>query len=102
MKIGINYGHTLKGIGSGAVGFINESEETRNVGKYLTMYLEQLGHTVIPCTDDYAYSVSENLSEIVRLANAQEMDWLISIHFNAGRGKGSEIYTYGKKEYPET
>nr|SUY83565.1 Uncharacterised protein [Clostridioides difficile] len=31
MKIGINCGHTKTGAGSGAIGKINESIETRNV-----------------------------------------------------------------------
>ena len=33
MIVGINCGHTVSGtVGSGAVGFLNESNETRRVG----------------------------------------------------------------------
>ena len=41
MKIGINCGHTVSGQpGCGAVGFINESDETRKVGYKLMEYLK--------------------------------------------------------------
>ena len=32
MRFGVNCGHTASGVGSGAVGVLNESVETRNVG----------------------------------------------------------------------
>ena len=102
MKIGINCGHTVSGQpGCGAVGFINESDETRNVGYKLMEYLKSAGHTVVDCTNDKAASTNENLSKIVAMANAQPLDLFVSIHFNAGRGKGTEVYTYGGKEYAE-
>lgn len=102
MKIGINCGHTVSGQpGCGAVGFINESDETRNVGYKLMEYLKSAGHTVVGCTNDKAASTNENLSKIVAMANAQPLDLFVSIHFNAGRGKGTEVYTYGGKEHAE-
>ena len=103
MKIGINCGHTVSGQpGCGAVGFINESDETRKVGYKLMEYLKSAGHTVVNCTNDKAASTNENLSKIVAMANAQPLDLFVSIHFNAGRGKGTEVYTYGGKEHAET
>lgn len=102
MKIGINCGHTVSGQpGCGAVGFINESDETRKVGYKLMEYLKSAGHTVVNCTNDKAASTNENLSKIVAMANAQPLDLFVSIHFNAGRGKGTEVYTYGGKEHAE-
>lgn len=102
MKIGINCGHTVSGQpGCGAVGFIDESVETRNVGRALMNLFRQSGHTVIDCTNDYASSTSANLGEICSLANAQSLDLFISIHFNAGGGKGSEVYTYGGQQHAE-
>ena len=102
MKIGVNCGHTVSGQpGCGAVGFINESDETRNVGYKLMEYLKSAGHTVVDCTNDKAASTNENLSKIVAMANAQPLDLFVSIHFNAGRGKGTEVYTYGGKELDE-
>lgn len=102
MKIGINCGHTVSGQpGCGAVGFINESDETRKVGYKLMEYLKSAGHTVVDCTNDKAASTNENLSKIVAMANAQPLNLFVSIHFNAGRGKGTEVYTYGGKEHAE-
>lgn len=47
MRIGINCGHTLDGQpGSGAVGLIRESAETRAVGNALIMLLTKAGHKV--------------------------------------------------------
>lgn len=100
-NIGINDGHTLKGPGSGAVGIINESEHTRKVGNALRSYLKASGVNAINCTVDYASSTSENLSLIVQQANRQDLDWFISIHFNAGGGKGVEVYTYDGRQYQD-
>ncbi len=98
MVIGINCGHTLSGtVGSGAVGFINESDETRAVG-YSLMRLLTERHTVVDCTDNNAPTVLENLRRICALANAQRLDMFLSIHFNAGGGRGCEAYTMGAKD----
>lgn len=95
MVVGVNCGHTLSGtVGSGAVGYINESDETRNVGYLLMDYLRQKGVTVVDCTNDYASTVSEDLSKIVAKANAQPLDLFVSVHFNSGGGRGTEVYTY--------
>ena len=102
MRIGINCGHTVSGQpGCGAVGYLNESDETRRVGKKLIELLRGEGHTVYDCTNDYADTTLENLSEIVRMANAQPLDLFVSVHFNAGGGKGCEVYTYGGKSFGE-
>ena len=96
MRIGINCGHTLSGtIGSGAVGYINESDETRKVGYALIKLLKDAGNEVIDCTNDKAASVSDNLSRICSMANNSKLDIFLSIHFNSGGGKGSEVFTYG-------
>ncbi len=102
MRIGIDCGHTASGPGSGAVGYLNESRETRAVGKALMELLTALGHTVYDCTNQSAPSVSANLSRIVAAANARELDAFYSIHFNAGGGRGSEVYTMTGKETKET
>lgn len=102
MRIGINCGHTVSGQpGCGAVGYIDESAETRNVGKRLITLLRESGHTVYDCTNDYAPSISSNLSQIVDLANRPLLDLFVSIHFNAGGGKGCEVYTYGGVKHTE-
>ena len=96
MVIGINCGHTVSGtVGCGAVGLLNESNETRRVGYALMKLFRDAGDTVIDCTNDRADTVTANLSKICNLANAQALDLFVSIHFNAGGGRGCEVYTNG-------
>lgn len=99
--VGVNDGHTISGAGSGAVGVINESIHTRKVGNALRNYLKANGVNAINCTVDYAKTTSENLSLIVQQANRQDLDWFISIHFNAGGGQGVEVYTYEGRKYQD-
>ena len=94
MKIGVNDGHTLRGAGTGAVGIIKEGEHTRLVG-------EERGNTVYNCTVDYAETTNESLALVVQQANREDLDWFISIHFNAGGGKGVEVYTYEGRQYQD-
>jgi hypothetical protein len=102
MKIGINPGHTVSGTtGCGAVGYIDESVEVRKVGAKLMELLRAAGHTVIDCTNNYAPTVSSNLNQIVELANKQPLDLFVSIHFNSGGGKGTEVFTYNAEKHTE-
>lgn len=101
MNIGINCGHTETGPGSGAVGIINESIETRNVGYKVIDKLKKRGANAINCTIDKASSQSECLRLITAQANRQDLDYFISIHFNAGRGKGVEVYTYKGRQFQD-
>lgn len=103
MTIGINCGHTKSGPGYGAVGIIKESEHTRLVGQGLMSLLRQKGIKVIDCTIDQAASRDVYLARAVQLANNQDLDWFISIHFNAstGRGHGVEVYTYEGRQYQD-
>lgn len=101
MKIGVNCGHTLVGPGSGAVGIINESYETRKVGYALMKKLKERSANVVDCTIDKASSQSECLRLITAQANRQDLDYFISIHFNAGRGKGIEVYTYKGRQFQD-
>ena len=104
MTVGINCGHTASGPGSGAVGIINESEHTRLVGQALMGLLRAAGVTVIDCTIDQANTQNEYLAAAVALANRQDLDWFISIHFNASKyrnGHGVEAYTYEGRQYQD-
>ncbi|ASN72263.1 putative endolysin, partial [uncultured Caudovirales phage] len=93
MKIGIDYGHTLKGYDTGARGSgLKEQDITREVGEIVTSKLRVLGHTVIECAIDSANSVDESLSYRANKANSNNVDLFISIHVNAGGGQGVEIY----------
>lgn len=103
MKIGVNCGHTLNGPGSGAVGIMPESPETRNVGNAFTDLLIKNGHTVIDCTIDKASTQAEYLKKVVEMANRQDLDYFISFHFNAYNGKafGTEVYTYEGRQFED-
>ena len=97
MKICVVAGHTSTGKGTGAVGYINESTETRVVAKKVVEYLKQAGHTAvygeINKSDNY-------LAEQVAIANKAKYDLVVQVHFNAGGGTGTEtLYrsTTGKK-----
>ena len=103
MKIGVNAGHTLSGAGSGAVGIIEESIETRNVGNALINLLKSNGHEVVNCTIDKASSQNAYLAQAVEMANRQDLDYFISFHFNAYNGKafGTEVYTYEGRRFAD-
>ena len=80
MNILIVPGHTLKGAGTGATGYINESEENRILSKIVVKYLEYAGHNV-----DY-YEINEAtdyLQKQVAKANSKDYDLVVQIHFNA-------------------
>ena len=104
MRVGINCGHTVSGPGSGTNGLIAESEHTRRVGYFLMKLLKEKGIETIDCTVDKAQSQKQYLMEVAEAANSQDLDWFISIHFNASimhTGHGVEIFTYDGCKYRE-
>lgn len=104
MVVGINCGHTASGPGYGAVGIIKESEHTRLVGQALMSLLRSAGVTVVDCTINQANTQQEYLAAAVALANRQDLDWFLSIHFNASSahtGKGVEVYTYEGRQFQD-
>lgn len=102
MRFGLNAGHTLKGPGSGATGKLNESEQTRVVTTELSTLLAANGHTVVNCNIDSASTQNSYLAKVVELANRQDLDYFISIHFNKTIGaKGVEVYTYEGRQFAD-
>ena len=103
MIVGVDFGHTLSGEGTGAQGCgYKEQNLTRELGELVTQMLEREGHTVVNCTVDKSYNNSQQLKDRVILANRQKLDLFVSIHFNAcvndqvGNGKttGTEVLVY--------
>ena len=103
MKINVHAGHNPDGKAAcGAIGFIKESTENRNVKNEVIRLLKALGHTVYDCTCENGTSKEDVLKKIVSKCNAHEVDLDVSIHFNAGAGDstgngkttGTEVYIY--------
>lgn len=87
MKIYINIGHG--GADPGAVSTVKEKDLNLAVGLFLHKLLMYIGFTVI-CSryDDKTVSMEEACNE----ANAWGADIFISVHHNAGKGDGAEVY----------
>lgn len=94
MHIILNAGHTKSGKGSGAIGYLNESEETRKVVNLVKHYLTGKGHTVSVVNIDKASSQAEYLYLVANKANKIQADLFVSVHLNAGKGTGCECYTW--------
>ena len=102
MKIVIDYGHCLSGYDIGASGNgYREENCTREIGKKVKLKLEQLGHTVYAVAPDYANSLRESLNTRVNSANSKGAAISVSIHLNAGGGRGVEIFTKGGQAFAE-
>ena len=90
MKVLVVPGHTLNGVGSGAIGYINESQENRSLSNIVVKYLKLAGHTV-----DY-YEINEAndyLQKQVEKANSKDYDLVVQIHFNAYKNTTDEMGT---------
>ena len=90
MRLLICSGHTLQGVGSGAIGYINESKENRELSNIVVKYLKLAGHNV-----DY-YEINEAndyLQKQVAKANSKDYDLVVQIHFNAYKNTTNEMGT---------
>lgn len=104
MIIGIDMGHTLNGVGTGAIGkYGKETDKNREVGKKLISLFHSKGHKVVNCTVDKS---NNDLSDRCKLANKQKLDLFISLHLNSHpdtSANGVEVFslaTTGKgREY---
>ena len=91
MEVLISAGHTLTGKGTGAVGFINESQENRVLAKFVVEYLKKLGHEA-----DYheVNSGSDYIEQQAKKANSKKYDLVVQIHFNSSdnaTANGTEV-----------
>lgn len=96
-RIVINAGHTKFGKGTGASKYLKESIETRKITYELMSLLSETTHEVIPAVYDRS---NGNVKEATDLSNNVDAELFISIHLNAGGGKGVEAYTWKGKQTP--
>lgn len=82
MKVAIVPGHTLTGKGTGAVGYIDEGKENRLLTDLIIKWLKQGGATVYTGKVDKS---NNYLAEQCKIANKQNVDLAVQIHFNANR-----------------
>lgn len=96
MNIAISAGHSKSGTGCGAIGFLNESTENRNVKNEVIRLLKIAGCVVHDCTIDTCTSSNALVKAIVNKHNSYTRDLDVQIHFNAGvSNKKSDGYTTG-------
>lgn len=84
MKIALAVGHTASGtMGSGAVGLLNESDETRNIVPIIADYLNKIGHTTKVLRVDKGNSYSfEDCYVRADQSNSWGADLYIEVHLN--------------------
>lgn len=91
-KFLISVGHTSSGnTGCGAVGFLNESDCTRQIAPLVVSKLQSLGHTAVKLQVDN--SDAKDYVKRTSQANSQGGDYFVEIHLNAGGGTGCEVLT---------
>ena len=98
MRIAIDLGHGVGQDRGASSKYIDEETIIDNVGGLVINKLKELGNTVIEVRPSQATSVSNSLVQRVQKANNNNVDLFVSIHSNAGGGKGTEVYTYQGKE----
>jgi N-acetylmuramoyl-L-alanine amidase len=92
LKYGIDIGHNCPPVDTGAVGIRKEDELNKEVGIKVMEKLKALKHEVVYCTPSYASSLSNSLYRRTNKANGENVDFYVSIHFNAGGGRGTEVF----------
>ena len=88
-KVFVGVGHG--GSDSGAVKYIIEKEYTLKVAKLVAEYLKARG---VEYKLSRTADVDTDMNSKVKMCNDYKPDLVIDIHFNAGGGKGFEVYRY--------
>ena len=101
MKFGLDLGHKCPP-DTGAIGVRREEDLIEETGRILVSNFKKLGHEVILCRPTKAAGVLDSLRQRCNIANKNNVDLFVSVHFNAfnGQAHGCETYaisTAGKK-----
>lgn len=88
-KVFVGVGHG--GGDSGAVKYIIEKEYTLKVAKLVAEYLKARG---VEYKLSRTADIDTDMNSKVKMCNDYKPDLVIDIHFNAGGGKGFEVYRY--------
>lgn len=75
---------------TGTEGYLNEQNCALDIASSVISKLQILGHEAWSVRPSSASSVTDSLQQ--RCDGAASADYLVSIHLNAGGGKGSEVY----------
>ena len=97
MKYGIDIGHNCPPADMGYVGIKKEDELNKEVGARVMEKLKVLKHEVVKCTPRSDSSLTNSLYRRVNNANEEKVDVYVSIHFNGGRGHGTEVFAISKE-----
>ncbi|MCB2300219.1 N-acetylmuramoyl-L-alanine amidase [Clostridium tagluense] len=92
MKYGIDIGHNCPPVDTGAVGIRKEDELNKQVGDRVIEKLKALKYEVVNCTPSFASNLGNSLYKRVNKANEEKVDVYVSIHFNIGGGRGTEVF----------
>lgn len=96
-KVVVDFGHGV-GKDRGANGIVSEESIINAVGSLVVKGLRSVGDEVLEVRPSSTSSVTDSLSQRCVSANNWGADLFISIHANAGGGRGTEVFTYGGKE----
>lgn len=102
IKIAVDPGHNFSGTDIGAYNKQYDMWEqyiTYPIAKMLAKKLAYMGFEVIMTKDNFNDNINgETLKEALLnragIANAQNADLFVSVHCNAGGGRGNEVYCY--------
>lgn len=94
----IDIGHNTPYDG-GAVGLRREDDLTKEVGLRVIDKLSKSGYEVVNVLPKTAISEKDSLQQRVDKANAANVDYFVSIHFNVynGAAKGTEVYALSEE-----
>jgi len=97
LKYGIDIGHNCPPADMGYVGIKKEDELNKEVGALVMEKLKLLKHEVVVCTPRGDSSLTNSLYRRVNNANEEKVDVYVSIHFNGGKGQGTEVFAISQE-----